>query len=180
MTKETDPLVCRARFVSDSVPVLLLLNAEVIVSSGTTERIVPLAQLYREDGLRHHQLARGEFLRSIQIPNQPKSKIVYEKLRIRNAIDFPSLGLAGRLARNLGGSEGDMQVRLALTGVGMSPALFTQEIDGSIDIEKHGGILADQIKKIAKPLEQDFFPTGYRRLMISVMVRRVLEKLSLE
>ena len=169
MTKQTDPLICRARFVSDTVPVLMLLGAKVIASNGTTERVIALTDLYREEGLRHHRLESGEIIANVQIPLNQPPRVAYEKLRIRNAIDFPSLGMAVAFAGR--------HLRMAVTGVGVTPTLYELDVGERLDFVRDSAAMADMIRKVAKPLEQDFFPTGYRRQMIPVMVQRVMRKL---
>ena len=173
MTKVTDPLLCRARFVSDSVPVLLLLNSEVVISNGIIDRTIELSELFREDGLIPHKLGASEFIRSVRVSAAGHDQIIYEKLRIRQAIDFPSLGIAGQIIH--GGSMD--RLRFSVTGVGMIPSLIELEMPAQAEIEDKSTAVAYEIKKVAKPLEQDFFSTGYRRTMIFVMVRKIIRQL---
>ena len=173
MTKSSDPVTCRARFVSDTVPVLMLLKAEVVISDGFNERTIFLSQLFREDGINPHRLASGEFIRAIRINSENHSRIVYEKLRIRNAIDFPSIGIAGQVANG----KSHCHLRFCVTGVGMSPGLVELDVPLSADRKEQAKAVTDEIKKRVKVLEQDYFPTGYRRDMIGVMVGNVLHQL---
>ena len=44
-------------------------------------------------------------------------------------------------------------------------------------LESKSSAMADEIRKVAKPLELDFFSTGYRRAMILVMVGKINRQL---
>ncbi len=110
---------CQARFVSDTAPVLLLLDAELHLLSARGERRLPLADFYRDDGMQRHVLADDEVLTAIALPAAPGLRIDYDKLAIRRALDFPSLGIA--LGVREDGRGKLRELSLAMTGIGTHP-----------------------------------------------------------
>jgi CO/xanthine dehydrogenase FAD-binding subunit len=92
-------------------------------------------------------------------------------LRIRNAIDFASLGVA--LAYS--GENENRIWHLALTGVQTYP-VYVSAPQGR-DLEKTITELAAIATKKSEPLKQDFFKPTYRRQMIAVLTMRALNRL---
>jgi 4-hydroxybenzoyl-CoA reductase subunit beta len=170
--KRGDPVLCRARFVSDVAPNLLALGARLSLLSAKGLRHLSLKDFYLPDGIHRNQLADGEILCAIEVPISPKRKVAYEKLRIRKAIDFASLGVA--VARV--GEGQARQWHLALTGVHTHPISVNDvEFDGAlVTLEK----LIKTAEHVAQPLKQDFLSPSYRRRMISVLAKRALARLA--
>lgn len=162
---------CRSRFVSDLAPVLMLLDARLCVVSTKGEREIPIMKLYPEDGIDPRAIAKDEILTSIVIALPQKIKISYEKLRIRNAIDFASLGVAVGVE----GKKGKRTIKLCMIGMENHPVYleFSEEQCGDEIIEEIGKLA---IKDIS-PLKQDILPPLYRKSMIPVLVRRMLTEM---
>ena len=112
---EGPQLTCRARLISDLAPCLIALDAKILVAWSRGTRTLPLAELYRPDGIDRHSLSRREIILSIEIARADAKALHYEKLRIRNTLDFPSLGVALAREKNLGSTQ--LTYRLALTGL---------------------------------------------------------------
>lgn len=162
--------LCRARFVSDLAPVLLCLDARVRLVGPKGWREVLLAGFYLPDGMDRNVLRDGEILAEVEVRLPAPAHLRYEKLRIRNAIDFASLGVAVALL-----SKGKTwELRVSLTGVNEAP------YHGRWDEKECGGRDAmilracEEASKTVVPLKQDFFPPSYRRKMVSVLIRRAL------
>ncbi|MCC6337608.1 MAG: FAD binding domain-containing protein [Myxococcales bacterium] len=158
--------LCRARFVSDLAPVLILHDAKVVLARAGAERELLLKDLYAPDGIQRTQVAPGELLTRVLIPASATRRVHYLKLRIRQALDFPSLGVAVSLdGKKLG---------VALTGVNTHPVVLAYE--GALDATLKQAC-EDGPKRVA-PLAQDFFSPAYRRQMIPVLIRRAVAVLS--
>lgn len=111
------PKTCVASQSSDTVPVLLALNARVRLASTQGSRELALRDLYRFDGKDHLKIEAGELLTHVLVPRPPKDlRSSYQKLRTRGAIDFPMLGLAiaGRF-------EGDTPTALEIVVGAVNP-----------------------------------------------------------
>lgn len=168
----TPPTLCRARFVSDLAPVLMLLDAQLHLASATGTRQVALRDFYLSDGIDRTKLAPGELLVRVTLPAQGSRRTHYTKLRIREAIDFPSLGVAVSWEDTAKGHR----LGVAITGVNTHPVLLT--LDGATG--QQDALLEQACTEAPKrvaPLAQDFFSPNYRRQMIPVLIRRGLAEL---
>lgn len=166
--KKDDFPSCRARCVSDLVPPLLILDSFLVLDGPKGRREVSLRKFFKGDGIQKNNLEKGEILIQIKVPIDSNKKLNYEKLRIRNAIDFPSLGVAV--------SKNEKNLEVAITGVATSPIYYSFEKGEFSSWDD----LLDAACKIcmreATPIKQDFFPPSYRKKMISVFIRRLAQK----
>ena len=162
--------VCHARFVSDLAPVFLVLGAQVVIeslSAGT--RTAALDSLYPSDGLPRHRLKQGELLTWIEVDTKLAGHVAYEKLRIRQGLDFPSLGVALLCHENT--------LRVSVTGVHFRPLVMEKILAAKIS-EGDVIALADEVTRNVVASKQDFFPPRYRREMIAVLMKRCFQKIS--
>ena len=89
------PKTCVAAQSSDTVPVLLAMNASIDLLGPTRTRNLSLRELYKFNGMDHLAIRPGELLTSIRIPKPGDGFCgTYKKLRRRDSIDFPQLGVA--------------------------------------------------------------------------------------
>ncbi len=174
-TRESTP-VCRARFVSDIAPVLIVMGAQIVFKNSKGEQKVLLKNIYPKDGLENQKLSVGDIVTEIELPVNVKSAndefIKYKKLRIRDAIDFPSLGVAVRVKK----VQGKLDLKVCLTGVDIAPVFleFSEK-----DYKTKEAFLLDVEKQSTKnvnPLKQDFLPPRYRRQMIPVIINRLISE----
>lgn len=171
-TRESDQ-VCRARFVSDLAPMLMIMGAQAVITGSQGQRSILLKDLYSRDGLGNVKLPE-ECLCEVRVPLNLEGHWGYEKLRIRKALDFPSLGIALRLQ----GQAGRRELSVCLTGVDTHPSLLKfSESDHQNEEDFLSDVETCCMKSVA-PIKQDFFSPRYRREMIPVLIRRWLKKLS--
>jgi 4-hydroxybenzoyl-CoA reductase subunit beta len=109
---------CVAVSSTDTAPALIALNASVKLVSAKGEREIPVATLYRNDGIDYLSRAPDEILTEVRVPGGWRSS--YWKLRRRGSFDFPILGVAAALK-----FSGDVieEARLALGAVASRPFL---------------------------------------------------------
>ena len=160
----TTPL-CQARFVSDTVPVLLLLDAELEFAGPEGSRRVALSDFYAPEGLENHKMDRTELLLAVHFRPRSTRAVHYEKLAIRQVLDFPSLGVA--VSRDANGDLG-----AALTGVQTHPGHFRYRRD---EFDSDEAMLQRAVKDASAftvTYNQDFFPRAYRKDMVDVFIRR--------
>jgi 4-hydroxybenzoyl-CoA reductase subunit beta len=166
---------CVAAASNDTAPVLIALGAKVIIMSVAGEREVSLDKFYVADGIKNTSLQPGELVRAIIIPRpKPHTKMSYEKLRTRQAIDFPMLSMAvvaehdGEIISSLCiilnalASRPRAIAGLAELAVGKT---WTREV-----IEK----VAAQVHRQAHPLTNILGDTEWRREMAPVLLRRAV------
>lgn len=169
---------CFAAFSGDVAPAALVHRAEVDLVGPEGRRRVPLAQIYRNDGMDHLALAPGELVTRLHLPKSDAGvPSVYEKARIRGSIDFPLAGAAVWL--RMDGSEVG-ELRIALTAVNPCP----QDITG---LEKFAGgalddaaldEIAEMVQSQAKPMRTTTVKPWYRRRVVGAIARRLVVRLA--
>ncbi|MBI5652194.1 MAG: FAD binding domain-containing protein [Chloroflexi bacterium] len=169
---------CWAISSTDCAPVAVALDASVRLVGPKGERVIAAAELYRDDGMDYLTKARDEILTEIILPPADGLRSTYLKLRRRNSIDFPILGVAAavRVAPN-GIVE---HARIILGAIASHPVQ-------AIDAEKIliGQRLSDDVIaaaadaafKPAKPMDNADAAYAWRKKMVRVYVRRALTEL---
>lgn len=168
---------CLAVASADTVPALIALGARVRVESADGERVVPVADLYRDDGMRYLTLRRDEIVTDVLLPKADGWRSTYLKLRDRGSFDFPIVGLAAAVRWD-GGRVAD--ARVALTAVASRPTL----------VEAAGAVLvgtsleddavteaAEACFKAAKPMDNTSGTIAQRKRTVSVFASRALREL---
>ena len=91
----SSPKSCVAAQSSDTVPVLMAMDASLVFLGRDGERRLKIRELFQFKGEDHLKLERGELLVSIEVPTSPDGALsCYRKVRPRGSIDFPQLGVA--------------------------------------------------------------------------------------
>lgn len=176
--REKLPL-CQARFVSDTVPVLLLLDAELVFTLASGERRVAVKDFFLPDGIYCKDIRRDEVLAFIEIDTRQKRQIHYEKLTARDTLDFPSLGVAVGIETVDDGSGGETSIlSVALTGVHTHPEYLEFR---STDFGSNAEMVDEACRRATRnalTFQQDQFPRGYRKKMIEVYIRQGIRQLT--
>src|SRR6266545_5374119 len=159
---------CWAVSSSDTAPVLWSLGATVRLCGPAGERTIPIASLYRDDGIEYLSRRPDEVLTEIELPPIDGIRCEYLKLRRRGSFDFPVLGVAVALRM-----EGDVvrDGRIVLGAVASQPReapaaaamLSGQRLTAEL-IER----VADAAAKPSKPLDNTDYTHPYRKKMTRV------------
>ena len=112
---------CVAASSTDTAPALIALGAAVRLASVQGEREVPLAELYRNDGIDYLARRPDEILTEVRLPEAVGWKSTYWKLRRRGSFDFPVLGVAAAIRTARDGTV--EEARIALGAVSSRPFL---------------------------------------------------------
>jgi 4-hydroxybenzoyl-CoA reductase subunit beta len=167
---------CHAINSSDSAPVLIVLNASVVIASATGEREVPIARFYNNDGVEHTVLQPGEFLAKVIVP-PPKGRSVYAKLAQRDGLDFASGTFAAGV---VGSNEHPESVCLVMGSVGPEPKVLNE----SAEIILKQGLTDSTIEAAALAARASlgevtnlFTPSGYKRRLVKALVKDALNEL---
>jgi 4-hydroxybenzoyl-CoA reductase subunit beta len=153
--------VCLAAHSADTVPVLWLLGARLVVLGPQGERVVAIQDVVGgQDGRAPNRLAPGELLVRVLLP-PPKDPIAHRKLRIRGAIDYPLLLTA------VTGGPGDFQA--VLSAVGPSPVHV--RVDSAEALIEAGW-------RAARPLNTHVVATTWRKKMVRVELQRAVDYLA--
>jgi len=142
------------------------------------ERTVPIAALYRDDGIEYLAKRRDEILADIVLPPADGWRSRYLKLRRRGAFDFPVLGVAVNVRM-----EGDVvsEARIVLGAVASLP----REARPAAESLRGQRLTPDVIARAAdlaagpaKPLDNTDYAHFYRKKMTRVFVARALRSLA--
>ena len=169
---------CHAAYSGDLAPVLLVMQAQIAVAGPDGVRRVPLAQLYREDGVCHLTLACGELVAEVIVPMPaPGMRVGYRKARVRGAIDFPLAGVAMALRmdeRRVG------ELHVALTGTNSQPLQLagTAEMRGAPADEALAERVGKLVQRQASPQRTTVTASHYRRQVAAALARRLLAELA--
>jgi 4-hydroxybenzoyl-CoA reductase subunit beta len=155
---------CFAAHSADTVPVLMVMGAKVVIAGPHGERTVAIESLYGADGRDSGRLETGELLVRVIIPKSQGS-FGFRKLRMRGAIDYPLVVTAVQVTPGGG--------RVVVSGVGPTPIEIegVSEAIASRDFAEAGQISRSQVK----PLGTHNVSPNWRRHMVEVEVRRCLE-----
>jgi 4-hydroxybenzoyl-CoA reductase subunit beta len=166
---------CWAISSADTAPVLVSLDAQARLVSVRGERVLPVRELFRDDGINPYAREADEILSEIILPPAGGWRSVYLKLRRRGSFDFPILGVAVALrfaadqtiagARITLGAVASHPVEATdaatlLTGQRLTPELITE--------------VATLAAKRSKPLDNADLTINYRKQVTPVYIRRAL------
>lgn len=169
---------CFAVYQGDLAPILLAMNAQVKIVSVSAERTVPLAQFFTGKGERPNILQPGELLSEVVVPrSEGKTASAYEKLRVREGMDFPMAGVAVSL--NANGNGAIVGARIVLSAVGSAPV----EIDEAAGLIVGKNLDDDLLEAVAETMYEKARPVAnlamdarYRRAMVKVLTRRAARR----
>ncbi len=169
---------CRAVYQGDLGPVLMALGAEVKIVSVNGEKMVPLVNFFTGKGEKPNVLKPGEILAEIRVPPFGQGDaITYEKLRVREGMDFPMAGVAVHLKRN---QEGVIErAKIVLGAAGSSP-IEVPKASGLLEGRKPADDLlwsvSREVMDRAQPVGNLAMNAGYRRKMVGTLARRALRR----
>lgn len=163
---------CYAVYAGDVAPALLVLGAEVEVQGAEGTRLLPLADLYREEGRTHLALRPGEIVTAVRVPPPAGFVAGYAKVRIRDSIDFPLAGVAVALRREGGRLTG---LRAAVTGVASAPVAVAglDGLEGQPWSESAASVLADAVRKACNAVKTTLMTPKYRRRVAAASAVRL-------
>ena len=165
---------CWAVSSSDTAPVLWALGARLRVVGAGGERIVPIAALYRDDGIEYLAKRPDEIVADVLLPPADGWGSAYPKLRRRGSFDFPVLGVA--VAARM---DGDVvrEARIVLGAVASLPRPAERaaaELVGQRLTRDLVTRVADLAAGPSKPLDNTDFTHPYRKRVTRVFVARAL------
>jgi len=170
---------CVAAHSADTPPVLMTLGATITLAGPQRKRRVPIEDFFIADGICNTRRTPVEIVTEIRIPlSVANRRQAYAKLRQRKSIDFPLLTVA--VSADIEGDGTVQSINGVVTALGARP----RALSGWDDLAVGSTLDADMIDELAEraheqchPLENLIVDADWRRAMVPVYVRRVLEKL---
>jgi len=154
---------CFSNYCSDNALSLISLSAGVKLAGPHGERKIKLEKLFSGDGRDPFTLKPGEILTEVHVPLK-RSTGAYEKLRVRNAIDYPLLGVAVSIRDGKG--------RVCVGGIGPVPKAYDLK-DLSASALKE---VAKQARQETRPISNTTLSPGYRKKMVQVLTERAVKR----
>ncbi len=155
---------CFSKFVSDTAPVLISLNAKIEIIDFTGTSIIPLEKIYSGDGIEPINLPKEAIIKFVLIQLDERYKIVFKKLRPREAVDFTSLTTAVSVSDS-------GKIRIVIGGVDPKPVI----VNGTT-VDKKEELIRQAVKK-ARIVDNDYYSRTYRKDMISVFLENSFAEL---
>ena len=161
---------CLAVSSTDTAPILQALGASITLASSAGQRVLPVAELFANDGMHYLTRRPDELLVSIALPASDGWRSAYWKLRRRGSFDFPVAAAA--VAAKLDGPT-IIDVRIVLGAVASRPL----ESDRAAALLK-GQRLSDELiteaagvaAEVAKPMDNTDFELVWRKAMVRTLV----------
>lgn len=169
--------ICWAVSSTDLAPAMIALDATVRLVGPEGERVLPIADLYRDDGMEYLGKAPDEVLVEVFVPPSGHLETGYRKLRRRGSIDFPILGVAAAVGVD---DEHCVDARIVLGAVSSSPVRATAAEERLVAQPVTPELLeevAELARGAVRPMSNIDLTSRYRRRMVPVYVRRLLTEL---
>jgi len=167
---------CWALSSSDTAPMAIALGAAVTLAGPDGERELPVAALYRDDGIDYLAKQPHEVVTELRLPPPDGVRSAYVKLRRRGSIDFPIAGAAVVLKLD---GEVVESCRIVLSAVASHPleARAADEfLTGRELTEETITAAAELAAKPARPLDNADLTHFWRKRMVRVVVEQALRK----
>lgn len=169
---------CHAVYSGDMAVSLIALGARAEVAGGRNTRELDLLDFFTGSGIRPNILEFNQILTEVRIPPLPENAgFSYQKLRLRDTVDFPLLGVAVFI--QMEGRDGKCRdVRLVMGAVGPGP-LVVEEAAGLMRGKKITPKLVDGVARaargMARPVDNTASSPGYRRQMVPLFVKKAFD-----
>tara|TARA_B100000809_G_scaffold263122_1_gene315632 strand:+ start:674 stop:1675 length:1002 start_codon:yes stop_codon:yes gene_type:complete len=163
---------CVAVNPSDTAPVLVALDAEMVVVNASGERVIPAQDFFigpAVDIERMTALQPGDILTQIRIPSTwANARFYFEKARDRQVWDFPLANIASAAKISNGVIE---DIRIVANGVAPYPVRFIAAED-AMRGQQVGDQAADQAGQIAIRGVSPLAHNGYKVTLLRNLVKR--------
>ena len=171
---------CYATYSGELAAALVVLGASLELLSADGPRTVPVADFFEDEGIvRFRDRNAGELVVGVTLPASAQELTAgYDKLRIRDSIDFPSLGVA--VGYRLDATGALDRLHVCTTALRSKPDSLDEAVAGflgrtpSLDLATEIG---DACMKASVAYRNVPLDPKYRRKMVAVFVRRVLGRL---
>jgi 4-hydroxybenzoyl-CoA reductase subunit beta len=168
---------CLAVSSTDTAPVLQALGASVTLVSSTGKRLIPIGELFANDGMHYLTRRPDEILTTIALPPSDGWRSTYWKLRRRGAFDFPVAAAA--VAARLDGRD-VIDVRIVLGAVASRPIESDRAaalLEGQPLTDERIADAAAAAAEIAKPMDNTDFELVWRKSMVRTLVSHALHEI---
>jgi 4-hydroxybenzoyl-CoA reductase subunit beta len=169
---------CLAVSSTDTAPMLQALDARVRLVSASGERVVPVADLYENDGMHHLTRRSDEILTEILVPDQTGWRSTYWKLRRRGSFDFPVASVAAAVRLDAGGRVAGARVVVgAVASRPLAAPAAERLLVGDTLSDERIAAAAQAAYAVAKPMDNTDFELVWRKKMVTALATWALRDL---
>jgi 4-hydroxybenzoyl-CoA reductase beta subunit len=166
---------CHAINRSDTAPILMALDAILVLKKKGHERFLPINRFYQDDGAAPNLLELNELLTEIQLPKTVGTcKTAFIKISKRKGIDFAAGNIAACLRKN---NSGEFSLKIVLGAMHSAP-LFLEKTEQIINesglTEKTIEAASMTVRSELGTLTNLFNSSGYKRDLAQTLVKRAL------
>ena len=171
---------CVAAHSADSPPALMVLDAELEIAGPRGRRTTPVSEFFTSDGVWNRRLEKDELVISILIPKPDRPTVTsFQKLRPRNAIDFPLMNLAVAASFDDGGRVESLKMVVSAMGAYPRPLGRVEDAAAGSTLTKSViDAVADLAFRQCHPLDNIIVEPEWRRAMVPVLTRRALKEIA--
>ena len=174
-----NPDTCYATFSADTPALLICWDAGLHLVGPGGARDVLVNDFYRYDGIVRHLKQPAEVIAWVDIPEGAQWLTSgYAKLRVREAFDYPEIGIAAALRLDQRGLLADF--RLVVNAVEAIPrpmTTLTEQFVGHPLNDETIHAIATGAMEAVQPYRNTALTPGYRKQMVGVFSRRLLTRL---
>ncbi len=169
---------CYAVCQADLAPVLVALEAKVKLLRKGGERLIPVSEFFTGKGETPKVIKPDEIVTEIQLPPPSENGCgSYQKLRVREAIDFPLAAVAALL--DMDGDKVCRKAKIVLGAVAPAPVVVSDAeriLKGKQVTDDLLDEAAEEAFKKAHPVANLSIDASYRRKMIRVLLKRAVRQ----
>jgi 4-hydroxybenzoyl-CoA reductase subunit beta len=171
---------CVAAHSADAATALMTLDASLEIAGPEGRRAVSIEQFFTSDGIWNRRMEPAEILVAIHIPQpEPGTRFSFQKLRIRDSIDFPLMNLAAACHMD---SDGHIDsLCMVASGMGAYPRRIGKLEDAAIGYRLEEAVIEEitqQAFRQSHPLDNIPVDKDWRRAMVPVLARRALKAMA--
>lgn len=171
---------CVAAHSADTPPVLMVLDAALDIAGPEGRRSIPIDDFFTSDGVWNRVIGADELVVAVRFPVPAEgTRAAFQKLRAREAIDFPLANLAVSVTR---GNDGRVEaLRMVVSAMGSYPRKVGRVEQAAVGNALDAGVIdaiAEQAFRQCHPLDNLNVDTEWRRAMIPVLTRRALKEIA--
>ena len=169
--------VAHADPAQDPPPMLIALDAEVVLTSQSGERVVPLDTFFVD--YLTTTLQPGEVLTSIRLPQLPPStRATYEKFLPRSHDDYATVSVAATMRFDPDGRCADVRVALGgAAGIPIHARAVEDALRGESPTDQRIAEAAALVLDLVDPPDDARGSSAYKRRMARVWTERALKNL---
>ena len=173
---------CWAHSASDAAPILCALDASVRLVSHRGDRVIPLASMYRDDGIEFLAKEPDEILTEILVPLSSAAahcRSAFWKLRRRHSVDFAVASVAAAVWFD---TQDHVERAAVFLGAVSSSPMVVANVSGllhgkPLDPENVELVMA-AAQKAARPLDNTDFAAAWRNRMVRLYTGAALDEIA--